>query len=106
MSDYECYCEPGEAEGYPDVWSVSWQTARKQHRCCECHELILPGQRYERIFCVQDGDAQTFKTCEFCAKEYEQLRKKHPDVCWMKGNDDLACLLVWDLRNEDRHDHG
>lgn len=103
MSDYECYCEPSDgSDGYPSAWVVKWHKAMKEYRCCECHEPISPGQRYERIFCVQDGEVQTFKTCEFCANEYQRLLRKNLDVAWMKGQDDLACLLVWDLRNDDR----
>lgn len=100
----ECYCEPAILDGNADVWHVTWHTARKAHKCCECHEPIATGQRYERIFLVYDGSFDTFKTCEFCAKEYKRLLNKYPDISWMKGRDDLACLVVWDIRNEVGHD--
>ena len=103
----ECYCEPAGNDGdYCTVWNVTWQRARKQHRCCECHEPIMPGQKYEKIFAVFEGDVSTHKTCEFCANEYQRLLAKHPDVGWYKGNDELACLLVWDMRNETDHATG
>lgn len=97
----ECYCEPlFDTDDVASLWQVTWHQARKQHRCCECHENILPGQRYERIFVISDGTPYSYKTCEFCADEYQRLLTKHPEAIWSKGNDDLACLLVWDLRND------
>lgn len=102
MSDMECYCEPDmDGDGAnSSVWNVGWRTARRAYKCCECHETIKPGDRHEYIFAVCDGDPMQFRTCEFCALEYQRLREKHPDVTWLKGNNDLACLLVWDLRND------
>ena len=99
----ECYCEPmgDDMDSCASVWEVTWHKARKQHRCCECHEPILPGQRYERIFVIFEGTPDSHKTCEFCATEYQRLLSKNPDVMWSKGQDDLACLLVWDMRNEE-----
>ena len=94
----ECYCEPQSADGGCSVWKQQWFVARKQHRCCECLETIEPGQRYERIFCVYEGEVSVYKTCEFCANEFERLSRKHNDFDCVKG--DLACLLVWDMRNE------
>lgn len=96
----QCYCEPSEPDGSCDVWRVTWHVARKQHKCCECLEAISPGERYEVIFCVFMGEVAVHKTCEFCATEYDRLLQKHPDLSWMKGQQDLACALVWDMRNE------
>lgn len=94
----ECYCEPIEPEDYCSVWNVTWRKARKKHRCCECGEIIQPGQRYENIFSVFESEVTIFKTCEFCAAEFDRLVKKHPDAKFVKS--DLACILVWDMRNE------
>jgi len=97
----ECYCEPSDTDDYSEVWNVTWHTARKPHKCCECLEEIKPGQKYEKIFSVFDGGIQTYKTCEFCAKEYEAFRERNPDITWMKGEQDLSCRLVWEMRNND-----
>ena len=94
----ECYCEPMEAEDFCSVWEVSWRKAHKQHKCCECGDLIQSGDRYEYIFSVFEGDVTVFKTCEFCAHEFDRLQGKYSDMCMVKG--DLACVLVWDMRNE------
>lgn len=94
----ECYCEPMEVEEYCTVWNVTWRTARKQHKCCECGEIINPGERYEHIFSVFEDEVTVYKTCQFCADEFKRLAKKHTDMNMVKG--DLACVLVWDMRNE------
>jgi hypothetical protein len=96
----ECYCEPESYDDYCAVWNVTWRRARKEHKCCECHETIRPGERYEHVFYVFEGTPGTYKTCEFCATEFARLEKKHPDAQFVKG--DLACIVVWDIRNEER----
>ncbi len=40
--------------------------ARKVHRCDECCRSINPGERYEYVFGVWDGDQSTYKTCADC----------------------------------------
>lgn len=93
----ECYCEPIEGEPCT-VWNVSWRVARKDHKCCECQETIKIGERYQYTFTVFEGEASPFKTCAFCAEEYERLRNKYPEGSFCPG--DLACVVVWDMRNE------
>lgn len=45
------------------------RTARKEHTCCECREVIRPGHRYEHAFGIDgEGGAFTSKTCEICAE--------------------------------------
>ena len=99
MSDYQCYCEPtGDNGEYCDVWNVTWRRARKEHKCCECGEIINIGERYEYTFTVYEGAAASHKTCEFCAKEWKRILEKHPDLMQMEGG--LACAVVWDIRGE------
>lgn len=47
--------------------------ARKLHRCCECYGAINPGDTYEKVFVVQDGDASNFKTCQKCTEARDWL---------------------------------
>ena len=50
---------------------VSWRkkpTARKEHLCGECRLPIEPGETYERVEGVWEGDWQTFKTCATCVE--------------------------------------
>lgn len=46
---------------------VAHRRARKVHRCCECHLLIAPGDRYEYAHGVWAGQPASFKTCARCA---------------------------------------
>lgn len=94
----ECICEPIDADDICNVWSITWQKARKEHSCCECQDVIAPGQRYQRIFAMFDGEITVYKTCEFCANEFKRIEDKWRDRCFVKG--DLACMVVWDMRVE------
>ena len=94
----ECYCEP--AEGEPcEVWLPSFRTARKIHECCECHEEIKPGERYEYIFSIFEGEVTCYKTCIFCAGEWERIYNDCDFECMVKG--ELACALVWEIRQKE-----
>ncbi|EPJ5401303.1 hypothetical protein AF48_02750 [Klebsiella aerogenes MGH 62] len=50
--------------------------ARKLHRCCECYGAINPGDTYEKVFVIQDGDARNFKTCQKCTEARDHLREQ------------------------------
>lgn len=47
--------------------------ARKLHRCSECYGTINPGDTYEKVFVVHDGDASNFKTCQKCVEARDWL---------------------------------
>jgi hypothetical protein len=67
-----CYCEWGGGED-AEFCTVSTVTARVQHKCCECRDVIRPGERYERTAGRWDGRMATFKTCDYCARLRERL---------------------------------
>lgn len=48
------------------VFEESWRTAKKDHKCSACREVIRPGQRYHYTFSVFDGDSDVNKRCERC----------------------------------------
>lgn len=50
----------------PVCCTTVMRTARKAHRCCECHRDIAPGDRYEEITGVWDGRPDRFRTCVSC----------------------------------------
>lgn len=52
----------------PELYRVKTITARKPHRCCECHQEIAPGQRYELVDGKWAGQWGHFATCEPCAR--------------------------------------
>ena len=68
IDSMECGCSKScDLDDLPDAWSVSYPCARKEHRCCECKEVIPIGIEYERVWGIWCGDMETFKTCNICA---------------------------------------
>jgi hypothetical protein len=64
--------------------------ARKDHKCCECGDIIKKGDIYEYVSGKWEGEFDTYKTCMICSR----IRK---DYCapfgWLR--DDLwDCLGV------------
>ena len=51
----------------PSFFRETWVKARKEHKCCECGEVIKNGDEYQYIAGSWEGDLSTFKTCERCA---------------------------------------
>ena len=75
----DCYCD---FDG-PEVFTEKIRTARKAHRCCECHESIEPGESYEWVKGLWDGQWFTFKTCQCCQEDRQRM--SDADVCWTYG---------------------
>lgn len=67
MSVICCPLSGGDGDG-PSCSTISTRKARKEHRCCECSETILPGQQYEHISGIWDGHPSDHKTCLSCAE--------------------------------------
>lgn len=65
-----CGCDWDDA---PSVFRQRSQKARKEHECCECGEIISPGQDYEYTFGVWDGEQSSYHTCEKCADLRDSL---------------------------------
>jgi hypothetical protein len=55
----------GDCE-WPAVFEEKHPTARKTHICCEWGASIDPGETYQLIKGLWDGDWCTFKTCAVC----------------------------------------
>lgn len=55
------------------VLSDTEPTARKAHRCDECHRIIEPGEKYKNESLLMDGQASTHKTCRHCLRVREWL---------------------------------
>lgn len=45
---------------------VTTPLAKKPHECCECGRQIAPGEQYERVVGVWEGEFRTYKTCPDC----------------------------------------
>ncbi|MBW2672377.1 MAG: hypothetical protein JRD89_03025 [Deltaproteobacteria bacterium] len=61
-----CACGGGCDGVAADVYEAQTRRARVAHRCCECGEEVLPGQRYEYASICSDGGWGHAKTCELC----------------------------------------
>ncbi|MFA5868012.1 MAG: hypothetical protein WC891_08700 [Actinomycetota bacterium] len=64
----DCVCDYGGDGEYAEFSRTQVVTARKIHKCCECHQEIRPGQQYEHVKGFwSDGGFMDFKTCIPCA---------------------------------------
>lgn len=55
------------------VLSDTKPVARKAHTCGECYRDIKPGEQYERMTGIYDGQLDTYKTCLQCVSVREWL---------------------------------
>lgn len=78
----DCFCDYDPAE----VYERCDRKARKQHLCDECRRKINPGEKYENVFGVWEGRADTFKTCSHCLDLRRWTEAHVPCVCWSHGN--------------------
>lgn len=84
------YCDTwhGDACGQKSVQTTTIRRARKFHKCCECQHPIVPGEDYEHIKGIWDGDSSEYKTCLCCAKARCAIRSKldlNSDECIIFG---------------------
>ena len=70
MVSCDCSCDEGDAA---DVYEAVMRKARKPHCCCECGEVIEPGQRYEFASICYDGGWGHAKTCQLCVRIRDDL---------------------------------
>lgn len=81
---YGCYCD---YDSYSTIYEATIvKAARKEHECYECRRRILPGESYESVFAVTDGEASTTKTCSHCLALREWVKAHVPCFCWAHGN--------------------
>jgi len=66
----ECACmiDSGEMCDPPAVFTETLVVAKKPHTCCECGDIIQPGQQYELVKGLWDGSWSKFRTCSICAR--------------------------------------
>lgn len=65
MSSCGCQIEQ-DCDGGPSLFTEKILKARKQHKCCECKEVIQPGESYERVKGLWEGVWQKYDTCMHC----------------------------------------
>lgn len=64
-----------------EFYVESFITARKPHRCCECHGEVSAGDSYQRAAAKSDGRIWTKVTCRRCA----EIRKALVCGGWIFG---------------------
>lgn len=84
----DCYCD----YEMPAVYNVTQPQARKTHKCNECGHAIESGERYEYVFGVWDGDANTWKTCPRCKALRDFVLSHVPCCCWAHGSMRTDCI--------------
>ena len=57
----------GDQEG-PTIFEEKHPIARNSHTCCECGSNINPGEKYQLVKGLWDGEWSKFKTCSVCEK--------------------------------------
>lgn len=64
--------------------------ARKVHRCNWCRQEILPGQLYQRVTGIIDGEMRHGKSCRRCWIKLQIVGHEDADaVCYVEpGSDD------------------
>ena len=63
-----CSCVYVDTDEALSFYTETSPTARKQHKCCECHRVINPKEKYEKIAGMWDGRFDTYKTCSDCTE--------------------------------------
>lgn len=92
---FSCLCDDG-----PEFFREQWAVARKPHTCCECREIIQPGDRYCAVAGKWEGEFSTFATCERC----QDLRDSYVELgyCYTFGTlwSDHLDMLEMDGKSE------
>lgn len=52
----------------PQAFRQIERKARKEHKCCECRQVIAPGDKYVYSSGIWDGEASDYKQCLICGK--------------------------------------
>ena len=50
------------------IYKAKVRRAIKPHKCCECGEVIHPGEQYERVDALTDGQWWGCNTCLGCVR--------------------------------------
>ena len=92
----ECATVSCDFDGYALLLKEKWVKARKIHRCTECKELILPGQKYYDEKLLWEGSVEVYKTCAIC----KDLRDNFFKEGWYYGE------ILWRLEEHIRESDG
>jgi len=82
MFENTCVCDWRAEDGdSPEPFTERLIKARKEHKCCECHEVIKVGDIYELAKGRWDGDWRSYHTCLRCSR----IRQDFMSCGWIYG---------------------
>lgn len=81
-----------------DVYRSQIIKARKEHKCGECGDPILPGDKYEKVTACWEGTWGTHKTCRGCY----HIRSEYMPSGWYFGQvaQGIYACLGFDYRED------
>ncbi len=71
----------------PQAFTKKIRRSRKEHKCCECKQVIKVGSEYEYCSGIWEGQPDSFKTCASCADVRDHYISEHKEPI---GFGDLA----------------
>jgi hypothetical protein len=72
MFSFECDCS-AYLDDHNQLHDITYPCAMFEHECGECGRVIKPGEHYERVRILYDGDWETAKTCLGCWRIRERF---------------------------------
>lgn len=78
----DCFCDYDP----PEVYRAREHKARKARPCTECGGHICPGERYEHVWGVWEGQPGTHNTCTRCLDLRDWVGAHVPCFCWAHHN--------------------
>ena len=67
----------------PQAFCETKRKAKKEHKCCECKEIISKGEIYIYSSGIWDGEPNSYKTCLTC----ESVRNEY-----IKSTGEIVCF--------------
>ena len=61
----------------PSAFRSVIRKARKAHKCCECHNVINIGDRYQYSSGIWDGEPDSYKQCLGCGGIFTVVSQRH-----------------------------
>ncbi len=75
----------------PSVFSETVRKAHREHKCCECHQVIKAGEKYQLFKGCWDGEFARFKTCLPCV----ELRDEAASQAYERETPAFGYLSEW-----------
>ena len=93
-----CYCSGGDP---PEWYTERIVAARKDHRCCECTDVIKIGERHQYVAGKWNGDVGQYRTCLSCAELRAETASEFNDYS-TPAFGSLGCCYMQDLIEDAR----